>query len=98
MMALQSESYLFVSKATVLGKLNMNGLHVGQGLYAHEEARFAEVDLGAAHIEGALDLSEATVSGKLDMNGLYVGEGLFMRQTYRLRRGAGSAEEHRRGV
>ena len=51
------------------GKLEMIGLHVDRSLIMSDQAEFADVELGSAHVGGYLDLSGSKVTGKLDMNG-----------------------------
>jgi uncharacterized protein YjbI with pentapeptide repeats len=67
-----------MSGSTFNGTLNMESLEVGSHLFM-SKARFADVDLVGAKIEGQLDMSSSTFNGTLIMNGLEVGSGLFMR-------------------
>ncbi|MGB8276311.1 MAG: hypothetical protein WCF20_00010, partial [Methylovirgula sp.] len=76
---------LRLESATVMGKLTMNSLLVGENLVMcstpEHPASFQEVDLAAAKINGQLRLESATVMGKLTMNSLLVGENLVMCST-----------------
>ena len=74
------DGQLNASGATFEGRLNMNGLRVGQSLFLRDGARFAgEVDLGGAKVDGQLDASGATFAARLNMGSLAVGQYLLLK-------------------
>ena len=74
-----ARSVLSFQGSVFKGKLNMNGLQVGQHLFMCEGAQYQDVDLRGARIDGQVAMTGATVGGMLNMDGLQVGDVLFLR-------------------
>ena len=68
---------LDLSKSRVTGKLIMNYLEAGDGLFM-DEGEFNDVYLRKARIEKEFDLSKAKIAGQLDMERMTVTGGVFL--------------------
>ena len=69
---------LSFQNSTVTGKLALDRLEVGGGLFLDDGGTFADVDLLGATIAGDVSLNSSTVTGKLNADSLEVGGSLFL--------------------
>ena len=74
-----ARSFLSFEGSVCMDKLDMNRIHVEKDLFLRNRAKFQNVELLSARIDGQMDMTDVAVEGKMNMGGLQVGLGLFMR-------------------